>query len=874
MAKNTSSASSAISVTHSGLAWTINGGNGIDNIDATALWNSNGANGGTSFTIIGGNGADTILGSYHDEIIWADSKANTDTSSNGADQIHGGGGRDEIHGGNGGDTIWGDAGGDTLYGDRGGDTFKYEQVSDSNSNGDGSWNSLTGDWIKDFNKSEGDKLDLSGLNDEVAGNGGVQLQSGHVNYGAWSDGSYVYADVTGDGVADVTIKVSGVCDPNIIGLNHGPVAQADTNSVYEDSSVSGSVAGNDSDPDGNSLTFSMTNGPIAGLTFGSDGSYTLDTTDDAYQHLADGVTQDVVVNYQVDDGHGGTANSTLTITVTGVNDAPEAVDSTGSGTEDDSSITGTVTPATDVDDGAALNYSVAPGDEVGGFTMNGDGSWSFDPSGYNYLAAGEHADVDVTYTVTDNLGATDTATLTITVNGVNDAPGLTDDPATLGNGTEDTAYTVYASDLLQGWTDPDTSDTLGVTDLACDHGSITDNGDGSYTVTLDDNYNGAITFSYNVTDGTDSVPATLGATIDAVDDAGSISGDTTGSVTEDDATNTASGALSVSDVDGPAGFVTQTDTAGTYGTFSVDADGNWTYSLNNGDPDTNGLNDSDHPTETFTVTANDGATQDVVITINGHTDGGGGGGGGGGGPTYTSPTVYTGTGDPNDYDSLTGGAADNTTPIQGSSSNDTITGGGADQNIDGKNGNDTIYGGAGDDTISGSNGNDSLYGQVGGDTINGNNDNDTIYGGSGNDHIDAGNGIDTIYGGSNNDTITGNGDADTIIGGYGADLLTGAGGADKFVYLDQKDTGDTITDFSHADGDKIDLSALGVTTFVGSLGSDPDAPASLAAHSVGYEVNGVGITLYVDTDGVAGADLEIDLSNGYTPVSGDLILHP
>ena len=40
---------------------------------------------------------------------------------------------------------------------------------------------------------------------------------------------------------------------------------------------------------------------------------------------------------------------------------------------------------------------------------------------------------------------------------------------------------------------------------------------------------------------------------------------------------TTTGTLTISDVDSPATFVAQTGTAGTYGTFAIDADGAWTY---------------------------------------------------------------------------------------------------------------------------------------------------------------------------------------------------------------------------------------------------------------------------------------------------------
>src|SRR5205823_3804383 len=73
--------------------------------------------------------------------------------------------------------------------------------------------------------------------------------------------------------------------------------------------------------DGASLTYAV-NAPVAGLTLNPNGSYSLDASNAAYQHLAAGATTDVVANYTVHDGQGATSSSTLTITVTGVNDAP------------------------------------------------------------------------------------------------------------------------------------------------------------------------------------------------------------------------------------------------------------------------------------------------------------------------------------------------------------------------------------------------------------------------------------------------------------------------------------------------------------------------------------------------------------------------
>src|SRR6185312_6722074 len=184
----------------------------------------------------------------------------------------------------------------------------------------------------------------------------------------------------------------------------------------------GTVASNDSDvDDGASLTYTL-NAPVAGLTLAADGSYSFDASNAAYQHLAQGATLPVVANYTVTDEHGATSTASLTITLTGTNDAPVAVADTNSGLED-STITGTVASNdSDVDDGASLTYTLnAP---VAGLTLAADGSYSFDASNaaYQHLAQGATLPVVANYTVTDEHGATSTASLTITLTGTNDAP--------------------------------------------------------------------------------------------------------------------------------------------------------------------------------------------------------------------------------------------------------------------------------------------------------------------------------------------------------------------------------------------------------------------------------------------------------------------
>lgn len=111
-------------------------------------------------------------------------------------------------------------------------------------------------------------------------------------------------------------------------------------------------------------------------------------------------------------------------------------------------------------------------------------------------------------------------------------------------------------------------------------------------------------------------------------------------------------------------------------------------------------------------------------------------------------------------------------------------------------------------------GNDTLIGTIGADVLSGGTGNDSLTGNDGNDLLDGGADNDTITGDAGNDTITGGTGDDLLTGGLGADNLTGGTGADKFIYTSifESTPGtpfhDVINDFSVAELDKIDLSAI------------------------------------------------------------------
>ena len=109
--------------------------------------------------------------------------------------------------------------------------------------------------------------------------------------------------------------------------------------------------------------------------------------------------------------------------------------------------------------------------------------------------------------------------------------------------------------------------------------------------------------------------------------------------------------------------------------------------------------------------------------------------------------------------------------------------------VEGRDGNDYINCLAGNDTILGGDGNDSLHGSTG---------NDSVVGGDGNDQLFGESGRDFLFGGAGDDTL---------IGGGHKDISTGGVGADHFVFANSFGP-DQITDFNHAEGDRIDFSGM------------------------------------------------------------------
>lgn len=117
----------------------------------------------------------------------------------------------------------------------------------------------------------------------------------------------------------------------VVGTNDAPiaVAQENINAVEDSALIAGQLVANDidSDDDATTLNYSLVGDAPAGFVLNSDGSYTFDPSDEAYQSLGVEETADVTFTWIATDSHGASsAPQTVTITVAGANDAPVATD--------------------------------------------------------------------------------------------------------------------------------------------------------------------------------------------------------------------------------------------------------------------------------------------------------------------------------------------------------------------------------------------------------------------------------------------------------------------------------------------------------------------------------------------------------------------
>jgi VCBS repeat-containing protein len=153
------------------------------------------------------------------------------------------------------------------------------------------------------------------------------------------------------------------------------------------------------------------------------------------------------------------------------------------------------------------------------------------------------------------------------------------------------------------------------------HGKFSIDANGNWTYTANSAFNelnvgDTLTDTFNV-ESIDGTVTSIIVNITGTNDAAIVSSASV-SLPEADAPISTSGTLTAQDFDNPINkFISRSNVAGDHGIFSIDTDGNWTYTANDA---YNGLNVGEILTDTFNVQSIDGTVTSVVVSITGTND--------------------------------------------------------------------------------------------------------------------------------------------------------------------------------------------------------------------------------------------------------------
>jgi hypothetical protein len=217
--------------------------------------------------------------------------------------------------------------------------------------------------------------------------------------------------------------------------NQPPTATDDTYSVTAGGTLTVGAPGvlnNDTDGNSDTLTATLETGPATGtLTFNNNGSFTYTTND-----VAEGAT--VTFTYRLDDGYGGTATATVTISIT-PNGAPNAVDDSATLTTYISRVIDILGNDNDPETDPLTITAIIPSDNMTGrVDINADGTITYHPR------AGFVGVETFTYIIADTNNNQATATVTINIPEVVNTNSLT---ITETLGTNNVPFTSPPSDI-------------------------------------------------------------------------------------------------------------------------------------------------------------------------------------------------------------------------------------------------------------------------------------------------------------------------------------------------------------------------------------------------------------------------------------------
>ncbi len=583
--------------------------------------------------LYGGVDDDLLRGGADTDVIHGESGNDTLLGFAGADTLIGGLGNDLLFGGSGANVLYGSAGDDFL-------TFDSEAAAT--------------DLQRLFGGDGSDTLVLEFTQDDYLVAGVIEEVEAYANAlaagqdpGAGAEFVFTSFALRAASFENILIFVDG--DPFAPGDVPGVSAVDDMFATTEGGSVSASVVQNDNFPNGAGVSLLV--GPLAGdLNLLADGTFTFQTGGD-FEALSAGDTTSVTFSYRLTDD-GDTSDATVTIAVTAENDAPVAGDAVADVDENQQTSGNLIVDAAadDIDqndiltivsvegqllNGAVTQVSLSSGATI---TVRPTGAYTYAPgTAFDGLAAGDTDTEVVSFIISDGRGGQVASTLTLTIDGENDAPAAAADAAIT---SEDDAVTI---DVLANDTDVDQGDTLTLVSID----SVTPGGMATITPaglvefqpgndfqTLSAGTNAFVQIAHTIRDAAGATSTAIATvTVTGVNDAPSAD-DLDASTTEHaDITGNLLADANGQDIDSADVLnITEIDGVAFAGGFSalissgamltVFANGDYTYSPTAA---FNGLGVGEADTDSFSFTVSDGrggaVTRTFSIDITGENDG-------------------------------------------------------------------------------------------------------------------------------------------------------------------------------------------------------------------------------------------------------------
>ena len=295
--------------------------------------------------------------------------------------------------------------------------------------------------------------------------------------------SFIYSVLDGAGGTSTATVVVSVMDGNTAPTVAGPV-----NVAFDEDTPTQTIdaLAGAADVDGDALNITglvVVSGDASGVTF----SGTTATVDPSAYELASGTDETIELQYNIEDGQGGSVRQSATIVIHGVNDIPVAGNDTF--VVDEGGTLNVTTPAVFANDSDA-DGTVDQGDVSvqplhGRLIWNSDGTFTYEHDG------SETTSDSFEYFIVDGDGGRATAAVSLSITPVNDAPVAAGD--TFNTDGELTIEAV-SDGLLGNDADAESRNLTASVLVPPAHGNIQLNADGTFKYTPEAGFSGTDSF--------------------------------------------------------------------------------------------------------------------------------------------------------------------------------------------------------------------------------------------------------------------------------------------------------------------------------------------------------------------------------------------